>query len=188
MLRKTAGLLGAAAVLTLGATAPAGAETAPASGGKFAAQATAAGLDASQAAALQKRVGSRIAEEGGRQVSANRIALDGASILVVVPGETYARDLAGGQSEAQAKEWNCPEKYFCMWRGTNATGERKDLYYCRDYGLTNWTGNGSWSNNQVGNVQAAFKRQNGTVIHWSLPSPSHNTNYNWDPVWAVKPC
>ncbi|MFI5804043.1 peptidase inhibitor family I36 protein [Streptomyces sp. NPDC051561] len=185
---RIASAVAAAALVTLGMAVPAAADSGPgAKGSSFGAQAQQAGLTEGQATALQERVESRIAQQGGRQVSANEIALPGASLLVAVPGEKYARDLAtpGRQS---ALAWECDYEYFCMYRGTNGTGDRLALYKCQNYGLTNWVGTGSYYNRQTPGTKAQFKNQSGAVIWTTGGAPSFHANYDWDPVWTVKPC
>lgn len=191
MLRKTmVTAVTVAALVTLGLAGPASADSGSgAAGAAFAGQAGAAGLTASQANALQEQVESRLAGVEGRQVSANRIALaNGASLVVAVPGEQYARDLAAPNGKQKVLAWECDYTYFCMYRGPNGTGDRLALYKCQNYGLTNWVGVGSYYNRQTPGTQAQFKNKSGAVIWTTGGAPSYHANYNWDPVWTVKPC
>jgi hypothetical protein len=191
MLRKTmVTAVTAAALVTLGLVGPASADSGSgAVDASFAAQAGAAGLTASQAKALQEQVDGRLAGVDGRQVSANKIALtNGASLVVAVPGEKFARDLTAPNGRQQALAWECDYEYFCMYRGPNGTGDRLALYTCQNHGLTNWTGVGSFFNNQTPGTKAQFKNKSGAVINTTLGAPSYHGSYNWDPVWTVKPC
>ncbi|MDX3454497.1 peptidase inhibitor family I36 protein [Streptomyces sp. ME02-8801-2C] len=176
------------ALLAMGMTGPASAASTQADTA-FAAQARAAGLTQGQADALQAKVERNIAQQGGRQISANEIRLaEGATLLVAVPGEKYARDLTKPAGTRAAAAWECDYEYFCMYRGQNGTGERLALYNCRDYALTNWTGLGSFYNNQTPGTRAQLKDRNRTVIYTTLGAPSHHPSFNWDPIWYVKPC
>ena len=181
----------AAAALALSAvalTGPASAETAmPA---PFDQQARAAGLSRDDADALQAKVDRYLARHDGRQVSANEIALaDGARLTVTVPGERYVRDLTTPPaSRAAAAQWECDYTYFCMFRQTLGMGDRLALYHCQDHALRDWTGEGSYYNNQTPGTRAVFKNQNRNVIHTTLGAPFSVASYDWTPVWFVRPC
>lgn len=178
----------ALALLAVGLTGPASAAPAQADT-VFGAQARAAGLTQAQADALQAKVEGNLARLGGRQVSANEIRLaEGATLLVPVPGEKYARDLTSPAGTRSALAWECTYEYFCMYRGQNGTGERLALYYCQDYALDNWVGLGSWWNYQTTGTRAQFKDRNRTVIYTTPGASSYNGSYDWTPVWYVKPC
>lgn len=178
----------ALALLAVGLTGPASAGTAQADTA-FGAQARAAGLTQVQADALQTEVESNLARLGGRQVSANEIRLaEGATLLIPVPGEKYARDLTSPAGTRTAAAWECDYGWFCMYRGENGTGERLALYYCQDRLLDNWTGYGSWWNNQTPGTQAQFKDRNRNVIFTTPGASSWDDSYYWTPVWYVKPC
>ncbi|MGW1712731.1 peptidase inhibitor family I36 protein [Streptomyces sp. NPDC002156] len=176
------------ALLAVGLTGPASAGTAQADTA-FGAQARAAGLTQVQADALQTEVEGNLARLGGRQVSANEIRLaEGATLLIPVPGEKYARDLTSPAGTRTAAAWECDYGWFCMYRGENGTGERLALYYCQDRLLDNWTGYGSWWNNQTPGTQAQFKDRNRNVIFTTPGASSWDDSYYWTPVWYVKPC
>ena len=155
----------------------------------FTAQTKKAGLSSAQTTALQAKVDHYLAKADGRQVSANKIVMsDGAQLTVVAPGQKYARDLAAPPQTRKVTAWECDYKYFCMYRGQNGTGDRLALYNCRDYALSNWTGYGSWYNNQTPGTRAQLKGRNREVLVTTLGAPSYNPSYNWDPIWYVKPC
>ncbi|MFI1353346.1 peptidase inhibitor family I36 protein [Streptomyces sp. NPDC020898] len=178
----------AVTLLALGMTGPASAGTAQADAA-FGGQARAAGLSQEQADALQAKVEGLLARQDGRQVSANEISLgDGATLLVSVPGEKYARDLTSPVGTRAAAAWECSYEYFCMYRGQNGTGNRLALYNCQNYALSNWEGLGSWWNNQTPGTRAQFKNQSGGVIFTTPGASSWDGSYNWTPVWYVKPC
>ncbi|MEU7135558.1 hypothetical protein [Streptomyces sp. NPDC046261] len=150
----------------------------------FGAQAKKAGLSGAQAKELQSRVDDYLARGGGRQVAANKIELDGASLTLALPGEKKARDL----SSANAKFAECRYERFCMFRGQNFTGDQLDLYYCKDHALSNWRGYGSWLNNQTPGTQARLKDRNRNVVTTTVGAPSYNPSYYWEPIWYVRPC
>lgn len=102
MKKRLIGLLGLGAVAIAAVFATSGAAAASAAGAPravtlpFAAQAAAAGLTGAQAVNLQNQVNQILAQDGGTQMAANEIALPhGASVLLVLPGQTYARVLPG---------------------------------------------------------------------------------------------
>ncbi len=178
----------AVTLLALGMTGQASAGTVQADAA-FGGQARAAGLSQGQADALQAKVDGLLDRQEGRQVSANEISLaDGATLLVSVPGEKYARDLTSPVGTRAAAAWECSYEYFCMYRGQNGTGDRLALYNCRDYALSDWEGLGSWWNNQTPGTRAQLKDQNRNVVTTTLPASSYNPSYNWTPIWYVKPC
>ena len=82
--------LAATCGVLLATTTAAGA--APGAGG-FSAQARGAGLTGAQAGELQSAVNAELARAGGTQVGANKINRPGATVLLPLPGEKYARDL-----------------------------------------------------------------------------------------------
>ncbi|GAA2707472.1 MULTISPECIES: peptidase inhibitor family I36 protein [Streptomyces] len=150
----------------------------------FAAQAASAGLSGSRAEELQHKVDDYLARLGGRQVAANKVEFEGGTVVVALPGEKQARDLG----KADAKFADCPYENFCMFRGTYYTGDQLNLYYCRDQGLTNWTGNGSWWNRQTPGTQARLLGRNHDVVTVTAGAESWQAVYNWDPIWYVRPC
>ncbi|PNG24106.1 hypothetical protein [Streptomyces cahuitamycinicus] len=178
----------AVALLAVGLAGPASADTAqtPAA---FDKQARAAGLSRGEANALQAKVDRYLAREDGRQVSANEIALaDGAKLTVTVPGERYVREMSTASASRAAAQWECDYTYFCMFRQELGMGDRLALYHCQDYALQNWTGDGSYYNNQTPGTRALFKNQNRNVIHTTLGAPFSVASYDWTPVWYVRPC
>jgi hypothetical protein len=189
ILKRYASLAAAAvALLAVGLAGPASADTAqtPAA---FDKQVRAAGLSRGEANALQAKVDRYLARQDGRQVSANEIALaDGAKLTVTVPGERYVREMSTSAASRAAAQWECDYTYFCMFRQTLGMGDRLALYHCQDYALQNWTGDGSYYNNQTPGTRALFKNQNRNVIHTTLGAPFSVASYDWTPVWYVRPC
>ncbi|MFI8341993.1 peptidase inhibitor family I36 protein [Streptomyces sp. NPDC085639] len=109
-----------------------------------------------------------LAEEGGKQVAANRIELDSRGfLLLALPGETYARDLAapvGTRGAAAA----CPYTYVCAYSQENFKGDFKALFTCNTLNPIPWTGTGSWKNHQRAELRARFYDSAGNV-GWTSP-------------------
>ncbi|MFJ4244813.1 hypothetical protein ACIP17_29920 [Streptomyces iakyrus] len=191
ILKRYASLAAVAlALLSVGWAGSASAGTAPTSA-VFDEQASAAGLSRDEADALQAKVDRYLARQDGRQVSANEIVLaDGARLTVTVPGERYVREMNTSATTASrsAAQWECDYTYFCMFRQTLGMGDRLALYHCQDYALQNWTGEGSYYNNQTPGTRAVFKNQNRNVIDTTLAAPFSVASYDWTPVWFVRPC
>ncbi|ARE78354.1 MULTISPECIES: peptidase inhibitor family I36 protein [unclassified Streptomyces] len=169
------------------------ADTADAAGGTragvdFAAQAESQGLDRAQARSLQNRVDGYLAEEGGKQVAANRIELDsGGFLLLALPGETYARDLAAPVATRGAAA-ACPYTYVCAYSQENFTGDFKALFTCNTLNPIPWTGTGSWKNNQRAELRARFYDSAGNV-GWTSPGGySEDAHAPWGWVYWLSPC
>ncbi|MFI6102993.1 peptidase inhibitor family I36 protein [Streptomyces sp. NPDC051310] len=191
-LRKvTAALFAVLALMTaaaVGPAAPASAATStPAGPGQshghshghhpgFTAEAEEAGLDDDEAEELQRQVDHYVARQGGTQVALNRIVVAGmGEIVLPLPGARQARA-------------DCPAQNFCMFTGPDFTGAQFNLYRCATYTLENWTGDGSWINNQTPGTRAQFLDRNRNVIHTTPGAYSASSRYNWDPVWYVVNC
>ncbi|MEV0227131.1 hypothetical protein [Streptomyces sp. NPDC050704] len=189
LLKRYASLAAAAvAVLSVGLAVPASAESTHARAA-FGEQARTAGLSRDDADALQSKVDRYLARHDGRQVAANEIALaDGATLTVTVPGERYVRELSTSAGSRAVAQWECDQEYFCMYRQQLGMGDRLALYYCQDYALQDWTGEGSYYNLQTRGTQALMKNQNRTVIDVTPGAPYGNPSYDWTPVWYVRPC
>jgi hypothetical protein len=98
--RRAVVVLASVAVIATGSAGAAAASTgtglAHAPAASFTAQARAAGLTATQAAAFQTKVARESAEVHGTQVAANEIKLpDGGALLLPLPGQRIARVLPG---------------------------------------------------------------------------------------------
>ncbi|MET9429475.1 MULTISPECIES: peptidase inhibitor family I36 protein [unclassified Streptomyces] len=163
------------AAMAFGLTNPAAAASVPGHH-DFAAQAEAAGLDDDEAEDLQEQVDTHLARHGGTQVALNRIAIaDKGEIVLPLPGARQGRA-------------SCPAQNFCMFTGTNFTGAQFNLYRCATYALDNWTGYGSWINNQTAGTRARFLDSNRNTIYTTPGAYSASSSYNWNPVWYVVNC
>ncbi|MEV7547434.1 hypothetical protein [Streptomyces sp. NPDC089915] len=149
-------LLGA---LALAAPAQATDTTAAQSRAAFSAQAHEAGLNDGQAAELQRQVDAQLAATGGRQIAANKIALDKdakAVLLLPLPGEQRARDL----SAPGAPYDTCKRDKICLYPYTNFNGTALQVFDCGKVSNP-FRGTGSWINNQPSGYRMSFYDHNG---------------------------
>ncbi|MFE4973552.1 peptidase inhibitor family I36 protein [Kitasatospora sp. NPDC056651] len=176
----TTGVAGAAA----GAAAGPGRAGA---GPDFSAQARSAGLNGSQAAELQSRVDGYLATMGGTQVAANKISLDGGALLVPLPGEARARDLAA-PGDVRGLAATCPYTYVCAYQLPNFTGATLTFFTCDKLNPIPWGGTGSWINNQRSGLHAKFYDVNGN-LGWTSPGGySEDPAAPWGWVYWLSPC
>lgn len=176
--------------------AGAGVANATAAQPDFVSQAKAAGLTADQATALQAKVDSYVAVTGGKQIAPNRIDLNGDGLLsVAVPGEAHTRSLNIGASADSVEESPCDygeqraqDGHFCAYDTHDFQGDSIDAYHCIKYSLPNWTGIGSWINQQTPGVRAKFYGQSGNLLLTTPVPNSWDRNYDWTRVWTIKPC
>ncbi len=149
--------------------------------GAFAQQAKQAGLSTKQADALQKRVDRVLGQHSqAKQVSANKVLLDGASVTLRAPGQKVAHNLADG-IEAKGK-YICKEGHLCM----RVHGNVKDFWKCKTWRLKGWTGDGPFVNNQTDGTVARFYNQDGSE-RWHSVAFQRGTA-TWDPIWSIKVC
>jgi hypothetical protein len=158
---------------------------------KFAKQGRAAGLTAVQTSKLQAKADKYLSELGGTQVALNKIDLNGkASVFIALPGEDHPRELQS-QYGAQATDVNCTGGadylHFCAYSGSNFGGDQIDMYTCGRYFMPFGSG-GSWDNNQTAGTQAAFYRQDNSLIHYTAGAHSLNLHADWLPVYWVVNC
>ncbi|MFI9388963.1 peptidase inhibitor family I36 protein [Kutzneria sp. NPDC052558] len=137
----------AAALLAVGFT---GAQAADAS--SFTEQASMAGLSTAQAGELQRQVDAYVAQTGGRQISANKIDLGGGALVVALPGETYARDVAAPLAPPP-----CYAGDLCLYSGQNYTGSYLYFYKCQTV-FVPWYTTGSFNDNQTSGTISTFER------------------------------
>lgn len=152
---------------------------------KFAAQARAAGLSATQANRLQQEAARYISKYGGTQAALNVVDFRGGRIVFVVPGERYARDLAT-QSHVLAAA-SCAYQYFCAFNGTSYTRSELQYYYCVE-DVMPWSTEGSYINNQTPGVRAAWYGSANTEIYVTPSAYSQDPRVDWAPFYGIKPC
>lgn len=180
----------ASAVATAGQAV---AGTAAGSAAEFGAQSRAAGLTSAQSRALQADVDARLAREGGVQTAANEITLaNGTEILLVLPGETYARDLdapARRNAGTLAAPSSCGSYTFCAYRGANFTGEVKRQKLCSEtIDVSSWTGTGSWSNNQSSGTRARMYGGSGELRYTTPGAYSEDRSGSWNTIFKIDAC
>ncbi|PKV89953.1 peptidase inhibitor family I36 protein [Streptomyces sp. TLI_146] len=153
----------------------------------FSAQARSAGLSGPQAKALQDRVDGYLAKTHGAQIGANKIALDNGVLLLALPGEQRARDLAV-QNAPSGAAVNCAYTYVCAYSGEDFTGDEMILFTCNHLNRIYWSGTGSWINNQRSTLYARFYDSNGN-LGWTSPGGySEDRHAPWGWVWWLSPC
>ncbi|MBF9066876.1 hypothetical protein [Streptacidiphilus fuscans] len=213
----TVAAIGTAGVGTANAASQAAPHTAT-QAAPFATQVREAGLNTTQAAALQSKVDQILHQyTGAKQVAANEIALPhGSSVLLPLPGQKYARVLPGavnlgfapanatrvtpnssgtGNPDSGTYFWpngsGCTYEYFCMWQGQEGAGEQFNVSTCNeDQELpgSGWNTDGSWINNQTPGTDAYLLNSGHGVIYTTPPPMSWNNDYNWQPVWYADAC
>jgi hypothetical protein len=175
---------------TLFAAQPAAASPAAASPQTFAAQGAAAGLTAQQVSWLQTQVTSYVAKSGGRQTSLNTVDVNGrAELRIALPGEAHPRTFAGARpmSPAGPCDGGTAPGYLCLYQGQNGTGSQIPMYVCTTIDLPNWSGYGSWGDNQTtGTRSIFFTRYYG--IGENIYAKANNQSYDWTPIWHVQNC
>lgn len=144
-------------------------------------QAKRAGLSAQERASLQKQVDQVLAHyPKGKQVSANKVQLNGGSVTLRAPGQKVAHNLADGFKAKSA--YTCNYGHLCM----TVHGHIKDFWKCQTWKLYNWTGDGVFVNNQTPGTVARFYNQDGSQ-RWSSTAYERGTA-TWDPIWKIKVC
>jgi hypothetical protein len=182
-----------AAATALGAVAlgsilvsPVAADAAPSTASAFITQSRAAGLSPALADAVQSKVDGYLATVGGKQIAPNKIQLDNATITVTVPGESRTRDLTGSGLKPAAAY--CALHYMCAYQGVNYTGDEVDMYACKRYYFSTWSGPGSWYNNQTKGTVAYMYGPTGALVYKTPPAPSGDTHGDWSPIHSIINC
>ncbi|MFD5570931.1 MULTISPECIES: hypothetical protein [Streptomyces] len=186
----------ASALLGFGTTAvaaaPADATTSSSgSAAPFAEQARAAHLTAAQTSALKSEVNRYLMKTGGKQVALNKIEVDGATLLVAIPGEDRPRDFAAGKGTRAAADpcltGAVYSGYFCVYSQEVYQGSYYYWYSCAKRSMP-WAGYGSWINDQTPGTRATFYNSSGGVAY-TTPAPySSDDSYYWTPIWHVRNC
>ncbi|MGW6691841.1 peptidase inhibitor family I36 protein [Streptomyces sp. NPDC054961] len=167
--------------------APGAAGAADGARADFTAQAASAGLNATQARSLQKRVDGYLASTKGTQIGANKIALPGGELLLALPGEQKARDLDAAAVPGDTVA-GCHYSYVCAYMNEDFTGDRFDMFTCNHLFRITWNTTGSWINNQRPTLYARFYDQNKALGYTSPGGLSYDPSADWRWVWYVSPC
>jgi hypothetical protein len=167
---------------------------------EFVAQAREAGLSGEKAAALQAKVDDYLVKLQGQgtQISPNRIDMDGAELIVTVPGEMRPRQLDHATGTVPrpgcmnlSETWT-PAEYgwFCAFRYENGIGDIVAMYHCGNYHIP-WFSTGSWWNNQTTGTRPTLYFVVGSgQPPWRMPA-SFSAQYHgvdWSPVNTITNC
>ncbi|MDQ0599498.1 hypothetical protein QF037_003843 [Streptomyces canus] len=159
---KPAALLVAATALLAGSTVAATAATGP-TGGYH--------PDGTRVTSLQQTADEVLGKEQKvLSVSADKIAYDGLDVTKAPKGAFSAQDLA------------CGYGHLCMV----VKGTKFDFYKCQTWTVSNWTGDGPFTNNQTPGTVARFYNKDGSE-RWSSTAYQAGTA-TWDPIYSLRPC
>ncbi|MER6024860.1 hypothetical protein [Streptomyces sp. NPDC001851] len=86
------------------------------------------------------------------------------------------------QGAAAKKDLDCAYGHLCMI----VRGTKFDFYKCQTWTVSNWTGDGPFTNNQTPGTVARFYNQDGSV-RWTSTAYEAGTA-TWDPIWSLRPC
>ena len=141
--------------------------------------ATASGLTAAQAAALQAKADNYLAEYGSaaKQVAPDRIVLPGAELVLAKPGQALAVP--------------CPFHYFCAYSAQWFTGDVVMMEQCGAFTAKpeRWVDFGSWKNNQTSGTRSWIYFY-GENPPWQMPGAyaEQASGVGWYPVEGFRPC
>jgi hypothetical protein len=153
---RPAALLVAATALLAGSTAAATAATAP---------------DGTRVTSLPKAADQVLAgNQKPLKVTSDKVSYDGLNVTAAPKGKVTAQDLA------------CGYGHLCMV----VNGTKFDFYKCQTWTVSNWTGNGPFTNNQTPGTVARFYNQDGSV-RWTSTAYQAGTA-TWDPIYSLRPC
>ncbi|MDN3024519.1 hypothetical protein [Streptomyces sp. S.PB5] len=160
---KPAALLVAATALLAGSTVAATAAAGP-TGGYH--------PDGTRVTSLQRTAAEVLGKDqrAPLSVSADKVTYDGLAVTKAPKGDFSAQDLA------------CDYGHLCMI----VKGTKFDFYKCQKWNLTNWTGDGPFTNNQTTGTVAKFYNQDGSV-RWTSTAYQAGTA-TWDPIYSLRPC
>jgi hypothetical protein len=86
--------------------------------------------------------------------------------------------------------YSCDSGRACLavWDPTRTQFKVFDLFRCGTYSLSFWHDQGSMRNTQTGGAIVRLYRGDGSLFGEFPPSGAGYYQFNWDPVWKVKPC
>jgi hypothetical protein len=133
-------------------------------------QLLAGAASAAPASGLQQEVDAYLAEHpDARQISENRVAIDGGAVTLATPGQAEPRQA-------------CDYGHLCIVDGD---GDFYDYYYCGTYEF--WgVGWGTYNNNQSAGTTAYFYDSAGNYS-WESTAPDSGSA-DWTPVFYISPC
>lgn len=104
------------------------------------------------------------------RVTDDKVTYDGLTVTAAPKGQFGTRDLA------------CGYGHLCMI----VKGQKFDFYKCQKWNLSNWTGDGPFTNNQTPGTVAKFYNKDGSV-RWTSTAYQAGTA-TWDPIYSLRPC
>ncbi|MFJ8540853.1 hypothetical protein ACIRFH_02345 [Streptomyces sp. NPDC093586] len=132
--------------------------------------ATAADPAGTRVTALQKAADEVLADKPKPlRVTADAVTYEGLTVTKAAKTKA-AQDLA------------CGYGHLCMV----VKGTKFDFYKCQTWNLTNWSGDGPFTNNQTPGTVAKFFNRDGSV-RWTSTAYQAGTA-TWDPIWSLRPC
>ncbi|WP_217168765.1 hypothetical protein [Streptomyces sp. AC512_CC834] len=128
------------------------------------------GPDGTRVTGLQQKAEQVLADSPKPlRVSADAVQYEGLTVTDA-PVTKGAQDLA------------CRYGHLCMV----VDGTKFDFYKCQMWKLSNWTGDGPFTNNQTSGTVAKFYNQDRSVRWTSTAYEAGRAD--WDPVWYLRPC
>ncbi|CAL9483824.1 hypothetical protein [Streptomyces sp. enrichment culture] len=120
----------------------------------------------------------------GLQQKADQVLADAPQPLRVTADAVEYRGLTVTEAPATkgAQDLACGYGHLCMV----VNGTKFDFYKCQTWNLTNWTGDGPFTNNQTPGTVAKFFNRDGSV-RWTSTAYEAGTA-TWDPIWSLRPC
>ncbi|MFI8203113.1 hypothetical protein [Streptomyces sp. NPDC085937] len=104
------------------------------------------------------------------EATADAVRYDGLTVTAVPEGQVTTKALA------------CDYGHLCML----VKDTKFDFYKCQTWELSNWTGDGPFTNNQTPGTVARFYNKDGSV-RWTSTAYQAGTA-TWDPIWSLRPC
>ncbi|MCX5293455.1 hypothetical protein [Streptomyces sp. NBC_00183] len=104
------------------------------------------------------------------KVTANEVKYDGMTATRAPKGKLGAQDL------------DCAYGHLCMV----VKNTKFDYYKCQTWTVSNWTGDGPFTNNQTPGTVAKFYNQDGSVRWTSTAYEAGRAT--WDPIYSLRPC
>jgi hypothetical protein len=118
----------------------------------------------------------------------------GTAVTGAVPTKTGAADRPTWCWNPAQANTCCPYTAICGWSQRAGGGTRAEYFSCEtDFPVPNdFTGYGSWINNETAGTHAYFKNRSHVIIY-TTPAPTASTptwssSYNWHPVWYIEAC
>jgi hypothetical protein len=109
-------------------------------------------------------------------------------------GKVYIKASDGGAACWASSGACCPFYYVCGWSKTYGYGTFTETWICNDYDdiPNDFTGDGSWINNQSSGTVAYFLNKSHGVVYKTPPANpltiTADDDYNWHPIWYINAC